>query len=244
MSEHALNQDDARDLLPAYALGGLSAEESLELESLLRDWPGGRTELAQLIQVADSLSVSSAEEMVPPIGIESRIVATARGDRGGRMPRLRLGRISPPTAARRRYAPHALAAGFAVVAAVFGVMAFDDDSRPQGALHRVESDVVGDLGEVAAYVVYPGNTPLAVFLDNLEATPAGEMYVLWMLMADDTVLAADSFDSSGPQDTPSIFLGFSHEGDVVGFAVSLEPAGELPSEPPERGAILFTFPSG
>ena len=241
MSEQVLSHDDARELLAAYALGGLPAEESLELEALLRDWPEGRAELAQFIQVTDSLSASSPEEITPPIGLESRIIAAARGDRGSRMPRLRLSRVAPPKAAWRRYAPHALAAGFAVVAAVFGVMAFDDESPPQGALHRVESDVAGDVGEVAAYVVYPGRTPLAVFLNNLEATPAGEMYVLWMLMADDTVLAADSFDSSGPDDTPGIFLGFSH--DVVGFAVSLEPAGDLPSEPPERGAVLFTFPS-
>lgn len=243
MSEPVLSQDDARELLAVYALGGLPAEERLELEALLRDWPEGRAELAQLIQVTDSLSASSAEEITPPIGLESRIIAAARGDRGGRMPRLRLGRISPPSAAWRRYAPHALAAGFAVVAAVFGVMAFDDESRPQGALHRVESDVAGDVGQVAAYVVYPGSTPLAVFLNNLAATPAGEMYVLWVLMADDTVLAADSFDSSGPDDTPGIFLGLSLDVDVVGFAVSLEPAGDLPSEPPERDAVLFTFPS-
>ncbi len=243
MSTRALNHDEGRDLLPAYALGGLPAEESLEIESLLRNWPEGRAELAQLIQLTDSLSVSSAEEMTPPIGLESRIVAAARGGRGSRMLRLRVGRIKSPAAVWRRYAPHALAACFAAIAAVFGVMAFNDESRPQGALHRIELDAADGIGEVAAYVVYPGHTPLAVFLNNLPAAQAGEMYVLWMLMADKAVLAADSFESSGPEDTPGIFLGFSHEGDIVGFAVSLEPAGDLPSEPPQRSAVLFTFPS-
>ena len=80
MSEQVLSHDDARELLAAYALGGLPAEESLELEALLRDWPEGRAELAQFIQVTDSLSASSPEEITPPIGLESRIIAAARGE--------------------------------------------------------------------------------------------------------------------------------------------------------------------
>ena len=148
MSGQALSHDDARELLAAYALGALPAEERLELELLLHDWPAGRAELAELIQVADSLSVSTAEEMAPPIGLEARIVAAARGDQGAATPRLRIGRIPKQAAAWRRYAPHALAAGFAVVAVVFGVMAFDNDTPAQGVLHRVESEAAGATGEV------------------------------------------------------------------------------------------------
>ncbi len=237
--DHPLDQETARELLPSYALGALSPEDAEALQELLADWPEGRRELRDLIETASTLPLL-APETAPPLGLESRIIAAARNERGDAGPPRR----RKPAPVWRRLIPHTLAAGFAVTALVFGLLLIDEDAPPQ---QGVWTDVVAtsseiDFGAVRAYIVHPGQEPRAVFFSQLVPAPDDDAYRLWLLLDDDRVISAATFTSTSLDDRPSVWLGGRDEGAIIGFAVTYE-SETAGATPPPRERVLFTFPS-
>ena len=236
--DQPLDHEAARELLPSYALGALPREDTDALQDLLADWPEGQRELRDLIETTSTFS-TLPPEATPPLGLESRIVAAARSERGEAGPVRR----RKPAPLWRRLIPHTLAAGFAAAAIVLGLLLVSEDEPPPQAAW---TDVVVvstslDFNAVRAYIVRPGTPPTAVFFTDLQPAPDGDAYHLWLLLEDESVTSFDSFTSTGPDDRPSVWLGHRDEI-VVGFAVTLESAATNDTPPP-RESVLFTFPS-
>lgn len=229
------DRDQARECLAAYALGALPADEASELEELLGDWPEGRAELAQLTAAADALAFID-EEATPPIGLEGRIIALARSEQDGDgIVALRRRPVGPWW---RRYTPHTLAAAFAIVAVVFGLLTFTDDDPVAGVWLLVEPGTSEfDIDGVGVYIVHPGPDPRAVFFAGLEPAPPGQTYTLWAVLETDARLLVGPFDASHSEDLPGLWVGAQPEAAVAGFGVTLEQTGATPS----GSELLFTF---
>jgi hypothetical protein len=237
-SDRPLDHEAARELLPAYALGALTPEDTDALQELLADWPEGQRELRDLIETTSTFSML-APEATPPLGLESRIVAAARSERGEAGPVRR----RKPSPLWRRLIPHTLAAGFAAAAIVLGLLLVTEDEPP---LQGVWTDVVGvsadlEFDAVRAYIVRPGTQPTAVFFSQLQPAPNGDAYHLWLLLEDESVTSLDGFSSTGPDDRPAVWLGHRDEI-IVGYAVTRE-SDATNDTPPLRESVLFTVPS-
>ncbi len=72
-------QDDARELLGAYALGAVDVREAAEIRAFLAQDAEAETELAELL-AAVSVLPALAEPLTPPAGLRDRIAAAALAD--------------------------------------------------------------------------------------------------------------------------------------------------------------------
>lgn len=72
-------QDNARDLLGAYALGAVEARDAAEVRALLEQDVAAEAELAELLAAVSVLPVL-AEPRTPPAGLRDRIAAAALAD--------------------------------------------------------------------------------------------------------------------------------------------------------------------
>ncbi len=228
-----MNRDQARELLAAYALGALSSSEREELEAVLADWPEGRREQAELSLAAGALPLVPGQEMTPALGLEGRIVARARRERSTDQVERRARQRRPRW---RRAVPHALAAGFAVVAVVFGVLNFSGDGEPPGGRWLPLND--GDAGWI--YVTNYNDAPISLLFRGIDAAPEGRTYQLWRVDEGERVTADRTFqvDEDG---VVAIILESGETADLIGFGVSLEPADGRPSGIPTNEEILFSF---
>lgn len=236
--EPSLTREEARDLLAPYALGALPREDAAAVERALASWPEGRAALAELLATVDAFALLPGEEAQPPLSLEGRVIAAARRERAATpvfMRRLR------PRPWWTRFAPHALAASFAVLAVVFGVFWLSDDDPVQGRWVELTPEAAETGG--TAYIVNPGPEPRAVFVLGLAAPPAGERYFVWVLLADGTVAGLDGLPTVGASGLPGLWVPPTFASAVQGFAVTLEPADEERPETPQRAEVLFTFPS-
>lgn len=230
-----MDRETARDLLPAYALGVLDDSERRDLESLLADWPEARRDLAELRQTADLLPYV-LEAQRPPLGLEGRIIAQARAQRApGRRPQP----VRRPAGVRRltRFAPQALAAAFAAVAVVFGILAFDD-SAPIDT-EGYWSSIAGADPARAYIALNDQRQPVTLMFKALPPLPEGSVYQLWLLPADtNTPIPGPTF-TPNPMGWAALVLTPAPAGPLEGFALTIEPEGG--SATPTLPA--FTFPT-
>ena len=230
-----IDRNSAWDLLPAYALGAASAEEGRDLEALLRDWPEGRDELRRLLATADSLA-ALPDEVAPSPALEGRIIAHARR-RDRRRGRLRS--VPLPGSARRRFGViHVLAAAFATLAALFGVLAFQSDAEVVGGVWVDLLRGEGQAAEGQAYTVRWDGRPSAIVFRGLPPPPAGSTYLLWRLHEDGTI-APDRTFGLGPGGWATVIPAPVEGPRIEGFALSTEP---LDAPPPDRPADPLYFP--
>jgi anti-sigma factor RsiW len=114
-----MNHEEARELLGAYALDAVEAEESVQVEDHLRECPRCRSELAGLSEAAALLAHSGGDA---PGGVWERIAAETAGVQPAPALSLVIGDRSPaPKVAGRTWPIRVLAGAAAVAAAVAGI---------------------------------------------------------------------------------------------------------------------------
>ena len=228
-----MNHDEARALLPAYALDALSDDERAALRALLADWPDGRRDLAALLAAADALALVPAEQVKPALSLEGRIIARARGERSAQQ-RQRRARLAFPW--WRRRLPHALAAGFAAAAVVFATLHFTDGGTAGGRWLPLDGNGAGSV-----YVTNYQGLPRSLLFTGIEPAPPGLTYQLWRLQADGSLQPDQTFrlDEQGLA-ALTLALGEA-EGAIVGFAVSLEEPDGRRAGPLRESDVVFAF---
>ncbi len=236
-----MDRDEARDLLAAYALGALPEEERQELLALLRDWPEGRRELAQLLSTADALAAAPAEQPTPALRLEGRIITHAREERSAEQAQRRARRHWPLW---RRWLPHAVAAASAAVAVAFGVLLFsDDDGEPAGRWLPVEAGPAADVGASESagwvYVTDYAGAPVGLLFQAIPPTPQGKSYRLWRLLDGGGIARDQAFQVRG-EEFVALALSTREDEHVVGFAVSLEDSERPSPGPPSLDEIRFS----
>lgn len=113
-----LTCDDARDLLPAYALEILEPEEAAAVRTHLASCPDCQRELQQFDGVVDALATAPAPAPPPP-NLRARLLEEIRVAPGVGLPPVlpsSIGRVAPPTVvAVPRWAVWSLAAAAAIL---------------------------------------------------------------------------------------------------------------------------------
>lgn len=228
------------ELVAAHALHALEPSEELRLLDHMDGCPSCRGRLDEFSLVAAQLGALADDDSQPPTWAEMRGQLVDAPPSG-------LGAVAdrPVVPLRRRYAGRMLAAAAAVVligtaVAVGSQLIGRHSSSATAALtacrHQSGCRVIqlhGQSGDSAAVLVEAGHASLVPV--KLAAPAADRVYVLWQMPRDGGPSPVVAFTDATRQ-TPSVPLvtGYS---DTAAFAVSMEPAGPMPTRPTDVLAV-------
>jgi anti-sigma-K factor RskA len=203
------------ELLGAYALDALDADERRHVEEQVRADPRARAEVEAYREVAAMLAVTGEP---PPEGVWDRIAGVIDGQRRPRWSRMAIA---------------AAAAIAAVAAAVVVTIAVGDDSRPPG-VEQAYRDALADPqgrrarlssedGALHADAVVSASGAGFLAAEDLPALPDTETYQLWGVYGDGDVISLGVLGNR-PGIEP-----FTAAGDVDAVVVTRERAGGVVS---------------
>jgi anti-sigma-K factor RskA len=234
---------DIHTLTGAYAVDALADDERQLFESHLEACEACRQEVAELQATAARLG--AAESMTPPAGMRDAVLSQldhVRQEGPSRRPSLPdVPRIRPS----RRWARSLLAPAAAVVAiAVLGLTAIVANLDDRMDQLETASDQVRDVmaaadaqvidvetgGDETVRVVMSHDRNEAVFLvDGMQAAPAGQSYVLWMIDADGRAEPAGTLAIDDRGRATRVLAGDLDTTAAIG--VTMEPADQPVREP-------------
>jgi anti-sigma-K factor RskA len=218
MSDH----DAIREMLPAYALGCLEAEEEKAVREHLAGCQECRQELESFRGVSDrlSLAVPMAE---PPRRLEGRIMRSIDDSLAGR-------KASPRRLQFRHPALAAAAAVFIVALAVGNILqlAKAPPAQPQARPGRLMTAVIIGTGEAKeAYgtiVLDPQDNKGVLAVNGLPTLDAAHQYQLW-LIKDGRIRSGGVFSVDAEGYGSLLLTVPSDFRDFRSFGISIEPLG-------------------
>ena len=243
--------DDTLELLGAYALGALDADERSRVETLLSRSASARAELARYDHALAGLTDAEVTTP-PPAGSWDRLrVAMHAGREQAVVPPPPLPSAAPadatavvvPLRPRRRTALFAAAAAIVVAGLGVGVAVerqrSGSGSRAQAAeaawvaAGSVRGEVASADGAVRLRAVVDAKGDGYLFADGLAALPAGRTYQLWSLDGPAPV-------SLGVLGNRPGVVSFSTGNQVRALAISAErsPGAASPTLPPVAAGTL------
>lgn len=255
-----LSRDENRELLGAYALDALDADERAAVEQQLTRDEAARLEADALQETAALLAVAAAGGEKAPDGLFDRIIdaigepageateARAAGE-GGEVVALR------PRRPRLAWALAPIAAAAAVAVAVLAVRVADlerelDEARRPAAMSDVfdrasrmegarQIELAAADAPAARIVFMPDGTGL-LRNDGLAPLPDDRTYQLWALVGE---AESPRVVSAGVLGNDPTVVGFTVSGPVVGFAITEEVTGGVVSSEHEPVAAVELTPS-
>jgi len=222
-----------RNLLPAYALGILDAQEKRQVAAHIELCDACREELASFRDVTGRMA-ASLPEVEPPADLEERILRAVRSSRPAarRLPPRRV------PAARRRSAPWraltGIAAALAVALAAGNLLQWTGVIPPAGRVMPPRLTTATLLGVGAARGAY-GTIVLdsrdsegVLAVTGLPGLDAGHQYQLWLIRGGER-RSAGVF-SSDAEGYGSLLISVPSDfRDFRSFGVSVEPWGGSPA---------------
>lgn len=167
--------EEARDLLPLYALGALSPQEERELEAALQAYPQLEAELWALRSTAAELWAGLPAEPVPE-GLEARVMAGLPHRAQELQPKIL---PLPPRRSVLRWLAPAVAAAVLLVLAWTGTVAWGWVQALGDPGTKVVTLVNGQGGVVGRALVRPDRQTLLVV--DLPPPEDGKVYQAWGL---------------------------------------------------------------
>ena len=213
------DHEEAAELLGAYALGAVSADEAAALERHLASCDICRAELAELSSAVAALPLL-AEELEPPPGLRSRIEAIGRPEAAASAAdEPRGGKVVP---FYRRPALSWLAAAV-LLFAVVGMGAWNMRLRDQLHNQMVAMAVKPMTSEpVQATIIYIPEHHMVVFdAQQLPPLQPGQVYEMWLIQNNNPV-PAGVFSSPSTQQAMTVDL---HQYQVFALTVEQGPNG-------------------
>lgn len=234
-----MNCDDIRVLLPAYALGALTAAEHEAVRAHLEGC-ALHPELAELLATVEALPAAT-DEVAPPPDLRARVLALASLPAPGASVSGHTDLAPPVRLDERRpgrslgVVPWAIAAAFAVLALASFVL---PRSMPEGPSALVRREGTAVAGQSRATVTYEPSSQLVVFeVSSLAPPPPGREYQLWVVRGQTPVslgVFVPSSDGAGSLVTNAPLA----PGEVV--AVTVEPTGGSPA-PTAQPFLAITY---
>jgi anti-sigma-K factor RskA len=228
--------DELRELLPTYALGAASAEESRRVQELLPLCPDAETELREFAIIAVGLA-KTTPHMSPPAGLEAKLMRA----------------IQTPNAAARPVRPvrkfpvwQGLAVAALATLFLTNILLIWQLSNSQTQLQQLQQNqlelatviqnpavrLMGNNDTVQA-VVYVDDSENRLWLASnaLASLPTESTYQLWLI--GDSVASVGVFGVQNGQ----AFIAFTPENPITDFStlgISIEPQGgsEAPTTTP------------
>lgn len=231
-----MNCDDVRALLPAYALGALTAEESEDVRAHLEGC-ALHPELAELLGTIEALPATT-EALAPPPELRARVLALAE-----RPASAQGGAVVPtpiPLGDRRRRGPlsllpWAIAAAFALLALASFLV---PRSAPNGEPTLVRREGTAAAGLARASLTVESSSQLVVFeVSALAPPPPGREYQLWVVRGQ-TPASLGVFVPSSDGTASVVARAALGPGEVV--AITVEPTGGSPA-PTTQPFLAITY---
>lgn len=227
------------ELVAGHALHALEPADELRLLAHVDACPSCPERLDEFALVAAQLGALAHDESRPPgwAEIRERLVvpppATTSRTTVTRMP------VRRPLASRIL----AAAAAVTIVGAAVVVSVRLESGQPATGIAALTAcrqqtgcEVIqlhGSRGDTAAVLVDAGRASIVPI--KMPVAPAGRMYVLWQLPRDGSPIPVVTF-GGGIRQTSSVPLVTGYD-DTAAFAVSLEPAGPMPTRPTDVVAV-------
>lgn len=218
--------EEARDLLPLYALDALSPEEERQLEAALQSYPELRNELRALRDTAAELAASLKREPIPE-GLEARVMAYLPSRAEEPQPKvlpLPAQVQTPRRPSALRWLAPAIAAAALVALAWTGSLAWGWVQALGNPSTQIVTLVNDQGGVVGRALVRPDRRTLLVV--NLPPPPGGKVYQAWGLGAGQPIPLSTFRRQIAVLELPP---------QATALAVSEEPAGGSRSPTQIRG---------
>lgn len=229
-----LKHDEVEELLGAYALGAVPADELEAVERHVADCPRCRAEVAEHLQTAAMLGAMGSDA---PEGVWDRISGVI-----GEVP-TSLDRERPRRRAwqANRWVPAAAAAAVVLAVSLLGVKVVQQDRRiedlattsERGTLYQAAAQALleedarivtlrSPVGDSRVDVVLLEDGTGYLIRDNLRSLPDHRTYQLWALVGDEAI-------SAGVLGTELGIAAFRAPTQAHGLAITVEAAGGVPS---------------
>ena len=238
--------DELLELLPAYALGALTAEERAAVDAALRPGTQGADALRRELRAYEEVAtqMASADPIIPPASAKERLFARVAAEKQA---------ARPPVRRAPAWVSTALAASL-VVAAGLGVYslslrnALTEREETLNAILEADRDlrvarVVADDSASAAGIQFFWNAKQqrgVVHAFRMPPAPPGRAYQLWVLQDGKPVsLGVFNTDPDGHALVDSLTLPATTAGATL-VLVTEEPAGGSPgptTQPFMRGEL-------
>jgi anti-sigma-K factor RskA len=255
------SRDTMRELVPGYALGALTSEETRAFESALHGSPELEQELAEYREVMGLLAAGAAQ--APGPGVRQRVMERVRAlpAAESRPPGAQVRPLTPRRSITPTLVGMGLAASILLAAGLYlkvqelelRLAQADSASAALGqrlAQREATLNAILEPGVQLTTLTATGTEPpiVQVFWNRathkvtlhsfrLPPAPSGRTYQLWLMRRGANPLPSQLFDTEpdghGLAENIDVPAGES----IVGFAVSIEPASG--SEQPTTAPILF-----
>lgn len=256
------NEDDIRDMLPAYAVGATDPDESARVQAYLKQHPEAAREAAEYAAAA-GLLMGGVTRRDPPPALRQKILATARAQG-----QLRSQTRPSPSSVRQPRTMQWWAWGATAAAVVLLVMnvlmmgqlselrtrqtILEQTNQDQlAALQRAsqatltqaltiwvtgtKAELMDDAGEMRAMVMWqPGHSEAVMFTHSLPPLDESRIYQLWLIDEAGTPISAGTFSVDAQGRATLMFNAQTAIDAMGGVGISVEPMGgsAVPTTPP------------
>ena len=229
-----LNETHAIEMLPAYALGCLDAEEAREVAEHLALCPECRAEMASYQAVADKLALA-APDAAPPAALKQQLLGRLQTPRTAREPAVqRSWRQQLADLSQRVWPVWTLATlALLVVLAVSNLLWWQQSNRHEPAVAAESMQVVAMAGtEVApdaeGTLVISGDGEYGTLVvDGLPALDQAHQYQLW-LIRDGQRTSGGVFSVNEEGYGALLISSEAPLSSYPSFGITVEPAGGSP----------------
>ena len=230
-----LDYDTMLDLLPAYALGAVDADEARQIEAALQQSPELRAELVRLERVMNDLH-QAVLPMTPPSDLRDKIIAQAVQSDNATQAVTDNNIIAPNFARRRQILVMAAILGV-VLLGVFLWMQFNDETiappdpiatilEDEAAIHVAIMGTEGNEAIEGEFVIASNHSEAVLQLTNLNVLSSEQVYQLWLIRDNQRfnglIFRPESSETTQLVSLPEDFVNF----DAIG--VTVEPDGGSP----------------
>lgn len=238
-SRNSTECDELLALIPAYALGATTDEETRRVEALLPRCPDGAAELASYKALTEGLLEGVAPVAPPPqlrqrlidaIAVEEKdLLRTTAATPPEPKPSVTPMVVIPPVHTRPRSTIWLAAAVAAVVLLVAGVLFLRPGQPGLPDEQRIAMlDQGGSGTEVAAVYWNPDDGTARMVTEQMPALAANQTYQLWVI-GEEGPVSVGLFE---PDESGRAELTFTPEHDLPDYdavGITVEPAGGSPA---------------
>lgn len=261
-SNAPFNEDDIRDVLPAYAVGAADPEEAARVQAYLKQHPEAAREVAEYAAAA-GLLMGGVTRRDPPPALRQKLLEAARAQRPAQ------NQARPISSNRQKFViPTWWAWGATAAAMILLVMnvlmmgqmaelrarqaALEQTNQDQlAALQRAsqatlnealtiwvtgtKAELMDDSGEMRAMVMWqPGESEAVMFTHSLPPLDESRIYQLWLIDEAGTPVSAGTFSVDASGRATLMFDAQTAIDALNGLGISVEPMGgsALPTTPP------------
>jgi anti-sigma-K factor RskA len=250
-----MNRETFLDLIPAYALGALDADEREAFEALLANDAEAQKLLAEYQALSDTLVLVTPAQPAPS-HLQNDLRKRLAAQRKTEQPQITA--LTPPEvkAPRRNRTAAGLVALAAMLVAVVAVAWFltrDQTLSPQELYARLSAQegaisvaVVPDAAQEqisGTLIAAPDGSEAVIMVNNLPALSPDQTFQLWLISDQSSIQSGGLFQAAQTEAATYIVLPLeSPLQDYSAFAVSIEPEGGSPFEDQPTTTPIFAVP--